>query len=63
MDADNAFTGYIANMMFDLEFMLIENSYKSEEDPPRLPHRGQLAAGHADPRWLGVDGQEQPHGQ
>jgi uncharacterized protein (DUF736 family) len=31
MDADNAFTGYIANMMFDLEFMLIENSYKSEE--------------------------------
>ncbi|WP_335625411.1 DUF736 family protein [Brevundimonas sp.] len=23
MDADNAFTGYIANMMFDLEFMLI----------------------------------------
>ena len=32
MDADNAFTGYIANMMFDLEFMLIENSYK-----PRRP--------------------------
>lgn len=34
MDADNAFTGYIANMMFDLEFMLIENSYKSEETHP-----------------------------
>ncbi len=34
MDADNAFAGYIANMMFDLEFMLIENSYKSEETHP-----------------------------
>ena len=34
MDADNAFTGYIANMMFDLEFMLIENSYKTEETHP-----------------------------
>ncbi len=34
MDADDAFTGYIANMMFDLEFMLIENSYKSEETHP-----------------------------
>jgi len=29
MDADNAFTGYIANMMFDLDFMLIDNDYKS----------------------------------
>ncbi len=34
MDADNAFTGYVANMMFDLDFMLIENEYKSEESHP-----------------------------
>ncbi|ABD57136.1 DUF736 family protein [Jannaschia sp. CCS1] len=34
MDADNAFTGYIANMMFDLDFMLIENGYKTEESHP-----------------------------
>ena len=34
MDADNAFTGYIANMMFDLDFMLIENAYKTEETHP-----------------------------
>ena len=34
MDADNAFTGYIANMMFDLEFMLIENDYKTEDTHP-----------------------------
>jgi uncharacterized protein (DUF736 family) len=34
MDADNAFTGYIANMMFDLDFMLIENGYKTEETHP-----------------------------
>jgi Protein of unknown function (DUF736). len=63
MDADNAFTGYIANMMFDLEFMLIENSYKSEETHPDYRHRGQLTPGHADPRRLGLDGQKQPHGQ
>ena len=34
MDTDNAFAGYIANMMFDLDFMLIENGYKSEETHP-----------------------------
>lgn len=34
MDADNAFTGYVANMMFDLEFMLIENSYKQDANHP-----------------------------
>ncbi|WP_299628565.1 DUF736 family protein [uncultured Tateyamaria sp.] len=34
MDADNAFSGYIANMMFDLEFMLIENDYKTEQTHP-----------------------------
>ena len=34
IDADNAFTGYIANMMFDLDFMLIENGYKSEDKHP-----------------------------
>jgi len=34
MDADNAFAGYIANMMFDLDFMLIENDYKTEETHP-----------------------------
>ena len=34
MDADNAFAGYVANMMFDLNFMLIENGYKSEEKHP-----------------------------
>lgn len=34
MDADNAFTGYIANMMFDLDFMLIENGYKTEDTHP-----------------------------
>ncbi|MCO6385355.1 DUF736 family protein [Oceanicola sp. 502str15] len=31
MDADNAFAGYIANMMFDLEFVLIENEFKVEQ--------------------------------
>lgn len=31
MDADNAFAGYIANMMFDLDFILIENDFKTEE--------------------------------
>ena len=34
MDADNAFAGYIANMMFDLDFMLIENGFKTEETHP-----------------------------
>ena len=34
MDADNAFVGYIANMMVDLDFMLIENAYKTEETHP-----------------------------
>ena len=34
MDADNAFAGYIANMMFDLDFMLIENEFKTEETHP-----------------------------
>lgn len=34
MDADNAFAGYVANMMFDLNFMLIENDYKSNEKHP-----------------------------
>ena len=34
MDADNAFAGYIANMMFDLDFMLIENGYKTDETHP-----------------------------
>ena len=34
MDADNAFAGYIANMMFDLDFMLIENAFKTEETHP-----------------------------
>jgi len=63
MDADNTFTGYIANMMFDLEFMLIENSYEIRGDPPRLPDRGQLAPGHTDPRRFGLDGEKQPHGQ
>ena len=33
-DADNAFTGYIANMMFDLDFMLIENGYKAGDSHP-----------------------------
>ncbi len=34
MDADNAFAGYVANMMFDLDFMLIENDYKTDEKHP-----------------------------
>jgi len=34
MDADNAFAGYVANLMFDLEFMLIENNYKTEDNHP-----------------------------
>ena len=34
MDADNAFTGYVANMMFDMDFMLIENDYKVEQTHP-----------------------------
>jgi len=34
MDGDNAFAGYIANMMFDLDFMLIENDYKTEDTHP-----------------------------
>ena len=34
MDADKAFAGYTANMMFDLDFMLIENGFKTEETHP-----------------------------
>jgi len=34
MDADNAFAGYIANMMIDLNFTLVENDYKTEETHP-----------------------------
>ncbi|MER3353851.1 MAG: DUF736 family protein [Hoeflea sp. D1-CHI-28] len=34
MDADNAFAGYIANMMFVLDFMLNENAFKTEETHP-----------------------------
>lgn len=34
MDADNAFTGYVANMMFDLDFVLVENSYKQDANHP-----------------------------
>ena len=34
MDADNAFAGYVANMMFDLDFMLIENAFKTEATHP-----------------------------
>lgn len=34
MDADNAFTGYVANMSLDLDFTLIENAYKTEEKHP-----------------------------
>ena len=34
MDADNAFAGYIANMMFDLDFVLIENAFKTEGTHP-----------------------------
>ncbi|MEM8572652.1 MAG: DUF736 family protein [Pseudomonadota bacterium] len=34
MDADNAFAGFIANMMFDLDFMLVENEYKTEKTHP-----------------------------
>lgn len=34
MDADDAFTGYVANMMFDLDFALIKNPYKTEERHP-----------------------------
>jgi len=34
MDSDNAFAGYVANMMFDLDFMLIENEYKVEQTHP-----------------------------
>lgn len=34
MDADNAFAGHVASMTFDLDFMLIENAYKSEDKHP-----------------------------
>ena len=34
MDDHNGFTGYVANMMFDLEFALIENSYKQDANHP-----------------------------
>jgi uncharacterized protein (DUF736 family) len=34
MDADNAFAGHVASMMFDLDFMLIENGFKTEEKHP-----------------------------
>lgn len=34
MDADNAFAGHVASMTFDLDFMLIENAYKSDEKHP-----------------------------
>jgi len=34
MDADNAFTGYVANMMIDLDFSVVENDFKTEETHP-----------------------------
>ena len=34
MDADNAFTGYIANMMIDISFTVVENDFKAEESHP-----------------------------
>ena len=34
MDADDAFAGYVANMMFDLDFVLIPNTFKSEGTHP-----------------------------
>lgn len=34
MDADNAFTGYIANMMLDLTFTLLANDFKAEDNHP-----------------------------
>ena len=34
MDADNAFTGYVANMSLDLDFTLIENAYSTEDKHP-----------------------------
>jgi uncharacterized protein (DUF736 family) len=47
MDADNAFVGYIANMMFDLDFMLIENEFKSEETHPDYRVEISSPRGHA----------------
>lgn len=34
MDADNAFTGFVANMLFDMAFILVENNYKSDDNHP-----------------------------
>ena len=34
MEGYNAFEGYVANMMFDLNFMLIENEFKVEQTHP-----------------------------
>ena len=39
MEADNAFAGYIANVIFDLDFMLIENDYKTERTHPTTGSR------------------------
>lgn len=47
MDADNAFVGYIANMMFDLDFMLIENAFKTEETHPDYRVEISSPRGHA----------------
>ena len=47
MDADNAFTGYVANMMFDLEFMLIENSFKQDANHPDYRIEVSSPKGHA----------------
>jgi len=37
MDADNAFAGYIANMMFDLDFMLIEEEQRGGQTFSIIP--------------------------
>ena len=34
MDADDAFSGYVANMMFDMDFIMVRNEYKVEETHP-----------------------------
>ena len=34
MDADDAFTGYVANMALDLNFTLYPNAHKTEEKHP-----------------------------
>lgn len=51
MDADDAFAGYIANMMFDMSFIMVANAYKSEQTHP--DYRMEISSPNGTPIRVG----------